>query len=277
MANWNEIKERGNVIDRRAAGPIAGGLGITGVAIYLLANFLLGGDVGDVLSQLENVQIDQQSQNTQQFEGEDDYQVFASTVLGSNNAMWQQTFRQMDEAYQEPQLVLYRGGTQSACGGARSTVGPHYCPPDNTIYLDETFFDQLQQRFGAEGGDVAEAYVIAHEVGHHVQHELGIMEEVRSEQQRNPSRENELSIQLELQADCFAGLWAYSIKDEGVFQPGEIQEAIDAAAAVGDDNIQERATGTVNPETWNHGSSEQRVEAFTRGFESGNVSSCSIE
>jgi predicted metalloprotease len=156
-------------------------------------------------------------------------------------------------------------------------VGPHYCPLDKTIYLDETFFEELKNRFGAEGGDVAEAYVIAHEVGHHAQNELGIMSQVQKAQQSSGNDANALSIKLELQADCFAGLWANSIKDQGVFEKGEIHEAMDAAAAVGDDRIQEKVIGYQNPESWTHGSSKERVEAFNKGYETGLLSSCNIK
>lgn len=268
MANWGNLGGRGNVDDRRGFGPtaIGGGLGITGLVIVLALNLLGGGDIGDVLSQLENSQVGQtQNYNAADFEGEDSYEVFASTVLGSNNDMWAGIFSQNNQTYEPPKLVLFRGSTQSSCGGATSDVGPHYCPVDGTIYLDETFFEELTKRFGAKGGDVAEAYVISHEVGHHVQNLLGSI---------NRARDNESSIKTELQADCYAGLWAYSIKDLNVFEQGEILEAIDAAAAVGDDRIQSTITGRVNPESWTHGSSEQRVQWFNRGFETGAVSSC---
>jgi predicted metalloprotease len=166
-------------------------------------------------------------------------------------------------------LVLFRGATNSGCGYASSQSGPHYCPTDQTIYLDETFFDELQARFGGSNGDVAQAYVLAHEAGHHAQNQLGIMDEVQAS-----GYDNDLSVKLELQADCFAGLWAYSVKDLGVFEEGEIQEAISAAEAVGDDNIQSRTQGQVNPETWTHGSSAQRIDWFNRGFNSGQINSC---
>jgi predicted metalloprotease len=271
MALWDKISSRANVEDRRGMAPAVGGLGLGGVAIYLIANFLLGGqiDVGQVLGQLEQTQVEQRSNlNSDQFEGEDSYEEFASTVLGSNNDNWKAIFKKSNRDYVSPTLVLFRTATPSACGTATSAVGPHYCPGDQTIYLDETFFEELRNRFGAKGGDVAEAYVIAHEVGHHVQNQLGILEQV------NEERDNENSVKLELQADCFAGLWANSIKDVGVFLPGEIDEAMDAAAAVGDDRIQKKASGRVNPETWTHGSSEQRVSWFTKGFDSGMLSSC---
>jgi uncharacterized protein len=269
MALWDKINSKGNVEDRRGAGPgVVGGLGVTGLVVYLLITFLGGGDVGDVLSGLQDVQLQPtQSYNAKDFEGADSYEVFASKVLGSANDMWSGVFAQSNITYHEPKLVLFRGATNSECGGADARVGPHYCPLDQTIYLDETFFDELTKRYGAQGGDVAQAYVIAHEVGHHIQYELNGL---------NESVSNEESITLELQADCFAGLWAYSIKDLGVFEQGEIVEAIDAAAAVGDDNIQSTSTGRVNRESWTHGSSEQRVGAFNRGYESGSVKQCTF-
>ena len=271
MADWGKILTRGHVEDRRGVGPVAvGGLSLTGVAVVLLFSVLTGADPIDILSQLEGVPIQEQQRivNPGEFEGEDSYEVFASTVLGSNNELWVREFSKMNRTYTEPRLVLFRGATESGCGFASSEVGPHYCSIDKTIYLDETFFDELTQRFGAKGGDVAEAYVIAHEVGHHVQNELGIMDRVEA----NPSQE--MSINLELQADCFAGLWANSIKDRGILEVGEIQEAMDAAAAVGDDRIQKSVTGQVNPETWTHGSSEERVSWFNKGYTTGSVFEC---
>ena len=276
MAFWDKLGSRGNVEDRRSMAPAVGGIGITGVVLLVLFNYLAGGDVGDVINQLENVPIEHsQPLDRKAFEGSDDYEVFASTVLGSNNELWERIFNQNNREYSPPLLVLFRTATESACGSATSAVGPHYCPLDKTIYLDETFFEELMSRFGAQGGDVAEAYVIAHEVGHHAQNELGIMDEMKREQASNPDSVNDLSVKLELQADCFAGLWANSIKEVGVFESDqEIQEAMDAAEAVGDDRIQERVTGYTNSESWTHGSSEQRVEWFNRGYDSGSLSSC---
>jgi len=172
-------------------------------------------------------------------------------------------------------LVLFTGSTNSACGGATSAIGPHYCPPDQTIYIDLDFFAVLQRDFGAQGGDFAEAYVIAHEVGHHVQNLLGISDEVRSLSQQNPDEANSLSVKLELQADCLAGNWANSIFQRGnVLEPGDIEEGLDAAEAVGDDRIQEKALGRIEPESWTHGSSEQRVRWFTTGYETGDPEAC---
>lgn len=270
MANWDKIFQRGRVEDRRSMAPMAlGGISLTGVALVLLFNVLTGGSPADILGQLESLpQTQPQTVETSEFAGEDTYEVFASTVLGSNNALWSKVFATEGETYTEPKLVLFRQATESGCGGASSEVGPHYCPADKTIYLDETFFDELTRRYGARGGDVAEAYVIAHEVAHHAQNELGTMDKL------NNNRTNEMSIAVELQADCFAGMWANSIKDLSVFEPGEIAEAMDAAAAVGDDRIQQKSAGYVNPESWTHGSSEQRVSWFEKGFASTSLSSC---
>lgn len=272
MAFWDRITARGNVEDRRGMAPAIGGLSLTGIALLMLFNVLAGGDATDILSQLEGIPL--QIENNTAFEGEDEYEVFSSAVLGSNNEYWRGVAHNTSRSYNDPRLVLFRVATPSECGTASSEVGPHYCPIDNTIYLDETFFDELTKRFGATGGDVAEAYVIAHEVGHHVQNEFGTMQSVQELQQLNPAAQNDLSIKLELQADCYAGLWAKSIESLNVLEPGEIREAMDAAAAVGDDRIQESVVGYSSPETWTHGSSDQRVEWFNSGYNSGKVESC---
>lgn len=272
MALWDKLSSRGNIEDRRGqAAAIGGGLGVVGIVASLLYSFLSGApiDVGQILTELQATQTSQQNLTTKDFEGADNYEVFASTVLGSTNDVWQNIFSQSGKTYAEPRLVLFRTATASGCGVATSDVGPHYCPADQTIYIDETFFTELQQRFNAQGGDVAEAYVIAHEVGHHVQNQLGIMSEVQRQ-----GNSNDASIKLELQADCFAGVWAYSIRDNGVLAAGEINEAIDAAAAVGDDRIQQSVQGQISPETWTHGSSEQRVEWFTKGYNAGSPNAC---
>lgn len=283
MALWDRITSRGDVEDRRGMGPAlalgGGGLGLGGIVLLVALNLLGGGDVSDVLSQLPNVQLQTQGQGQQQafgqqdFSGTDDYEVFASKVLGSANDMWSDTFSAAGKTYSPPKLVLFRGATQGGCGLSSSDVGPHYCPRDRTIYLDETFFEELQNRFKAKGGDVAEAYVIAHEVGHHAQNELGIMDQAGSSG-LSATGEDSDSVKLELQADCFAGLWAHYVDAEGVFEPGEISEALDAASAVGDDRIQRATQGRVTPETWTHGSSAERMTWFNRGYESGQVSRC---
>lgn len=270
MANWNKIGSRGNVDDRRSIGPVAiGGVTLAGVAIVFAMNLLNGGDFGNaLLNTLETVlQQGQNTQNAGEFAGEDPYEVFSSTVLGSTNDTWNEIFLNANSKYIEPKLVLFRQATESACGVATSQVGPHYCSLDQTIYLDETFFDEMINRFGAKGGDVAQAYVIAHEVGHHVQNLTGILNNLSN-------GDNETSIKAELQADCYAGIWAYSIKDQNVFESGEIMEAMDAAASVGDDRIQEKTQGYINPETFTHGTSKQRQEWFMIGYNQGEISSC---
>lgn len=273
MADWTKITGRGNVEDRRGS-PLAlagGGIGFVGVGIILLFNLLTGTpvDLGSILQQLPPAG-NQSAISSQDFEGEDDYEIFSSKVLASNNEVWQTIFAKQNMEYTEPRLVLFRSATQSACGSATSSVGPHYCPLDQTIYIDETFYVELTNKLGAKGGDVAEAYVLAHEVGHHVQYQLGILE-------ISSRRSQDDSIKAELQADCFAGIWANSVSELGVFAQGEITEAIDAAAAVGDDRIQEKVTGQINPETWTHGSSEQRVSSFTTGYNTGSPGACNIE
>lgn len=278
MALWDRISSRGQVEDRRGVGPVAvGGMGVVGLGMYLLMSLMSGSEINlpDVLGQLEQIQTqNQQPTDPSRFEGADAYEVFASTVLGSNNDAWRRVFSEQNIVYREPRLVLFRQATDSGCGTATSRVGPHYCPVDETIYLDETFFDELQSRFGAQGGDVAQAYVIAHEVGHHVQNLLGVFERVVGGSRFGIEPNNELSIKTELQADCYAGIWANSIADQGVLLPDEIREALDAAAAVGDDRIQERVQGYIQPETWTHGSSEQRTQWFIQGYQTGNIDSC---
>ena len=248
-----------------------GGLGIVGIVIVLAVNLLGGGsiDMNSVLEQLQLPNGVQQQAGNSQFAGLDDYEKFTSTVLGSTNAAWQEAFTASSRPYPEPKLVLFRSATQSACGISTSQVGPHYCPADSTIYIDETFFDELQ-KLGGSKGDVAQAYVIAHEVGHHVQNVLGTYDKVA----QGGTIANDDSIKLELQADCFAGIWAHSISNLGIFEPGEVKEATDAAAAVGDDRIQQTIQGRVNPETWTHGSSAQRVNWFNTGYNSGNPAVC---
>ncbi len=267
MANWDQIKERGNVQDRRMSRPVAvgGGMSIGVLAILLLVNMLGGGNVTEVIQQLpQDTQSNVRTDDASQYEGLDPYELYVSEVTGSADALWQREFAASDLEYRAPTTVLFRDATQSACGGASSAVGPHYCPSDETIYLDETFFDELTQRFGARGGDVAQAYVLAHEMGHHVQNQLGLAN----------ARTNEESIAVELQADCFAGVWAHSVEDQGVITRDEVDQAIDAAEAVGDDRIQEATTGRVNPESWTHGSSAQRKQWFLTGFETGDPTKC---
>jgi predicted metalloprotease len=266
MADWGKISSRGDVEDRRRFAPVAGGVSLVGVILVIAFNYFTGGNLGDVLYQLNSYPQDTQQQKvTSQYDGQDTYETFASAVLGSNNDAWSAIFTKINRTYTPPKLVLFRQATDSACGGADSRVGPHYCPSDNTIYLDETFFDELTNRFGAKGGDVAQAYVISHEVGHYIQNLNGNIDTVQT---------NEDSVRLELQADCYAGIWAHFLKDKNIFEPGEINEAMNAAGAVGDDHIQQTVQGYVNPETFTHGTSAQRVQWFTEGYTSGDMAMC---
>lgn len=273
MARWDRITGIGNVEDRRGlGGPVFAGGGLVAFLIVLGLNYfgisVPQSTVEEIIGQIQTLQSTQvdESQQPVEFRGEDDYEVFTSKVLGSSDELWSDVFSRNNGEYQKPQLVLFRGATRSSCGVASSQVGPHYCPYDSIIYLDETFFDELKKRFGGSSGEVAQAYVIAHEVGHHVQNQLGVLEEGQG------SREE--SIKIELQADCYAGVWAYSQAKNGVFENGEIEQAMSAAAAVGDDNIQQTIEGRVTPENWTHGSGEQRVDAFTKGYTTGDPAQC---
>ena len=199
---------------------------------------------------------------------------FVSFVLDDIQEFWTEQFQASGSTYERAKLVLFeRQVNTGGCGSAPSAVGPFYCPADNTAYIDLTFFEEMAGQLGFSG-DFAQAYVIAHEIGHHVQNLIGVSSRVRSEGQRNPSKANEFSVRQELQADCFAGAWAYSVYEAGLLESGDIEEALGAAAAVGDDRIQSGAGRPVNEETWTHGSSAQRVKWFKRGFETGDPGRC---
>jgi predicted metalloprotease len=198
---------------------------------------------------------------------------FVSFVLDDAQAFWNQQFQAAGKQYQPARLVLFRGQTNSGCGPASSATGPFYCPLDQRVYIDLGFFDELSNRFQAPG-DFAQAYVLAHEIGHHVQQELGIEQKVRQESQSDPDEQNPLSVRFELQADCLAGVWARSTYDRGILESGDLQEGLQAAAAVGDDRIQSQTQGRINPETFTHGTSEQRSHWLQTGFDSGKLESC---
>lgn len=279
---WRRLERSSNVEDRRGTGGAvaagAGGLGIVGLLIALLLGGGGGGfgEIDDLLEQMQGGDVANQSgEQAEEFQGIDQSEDFVRSVLGSTETVWNDLFAAGGRTYDPASLVLFDAPTPSACGGARSEVGPHYCPLDTTIYIDLDFFAELERRFGASSGDFAMAYVIAHEVAHHVQNELNIMDEVQRLQRSDPADANELSVRLELQADCLAGVWANAIYlREDILEPGDIQEALSAAAAVGDDRIQAATTGRINPESWTHGSSEQRVDWFNEGYRSGDPSRC---
>jgi uncharacterized protein len=274
---WRGLERSGNLEDRRgrSAGAVAGGVGGLGIIGALLVMFLSGGgeggDLGSLLSQLQ----EPAPQTEQQLPPADDAAEFYSAILGTTETVWSEVFDANGLQYEPAQLVLFTDRTESGCGGATSAIGPHYCPNDQTIYIDLVFFNELTTRFGASGGDFAEAYVLAHEVGHHIQNVVGTMDEVRNLQTQDPSQANSYSVSLELQADCYAGVWANSIfQRDAVLEQGDIEEGLDAAAAVGDDRIQERATGQIQPEKFTHGTSQQRVDWFNVGYQSGAPGSC---
>jgi uncharacterized protein len=198
---------------------------------------------------------------------------FVSAVLDDSQETWTRIFAQSGQTYQPAVLTLFRDSVRSGCGYAESAMGPFYCPADQKVYIDLGFYEELRGRFGAPG-DSAQAYVIAHEIGHHVQSVLGISRQVRQAQEQDPRNANDLSVRLELQADCLAGVWAHTTAQRGYLDPGDVEEALGAAAAVGDDRIQSQSMGGVNPETWTHGSSEQRMRWFQNGFQSGDIERC---
>ena len=203
----------------------------------------------------------------------DDEAQFVQFVVADVQDTWTKIFAEAGQTYEPTKLRLFTSGIQTGCGSASSAVGPFYCPADRRVYIDLGFFRELQSRFGARG-DFAQAYVIAHEFGHHVQSLLGVSADVNRQQQEDPEGANELSVKLELQADCLAGVWGYSANQEGLLEPGDVEEGLNAAAAVGDDRIQAKAGREVDQESWTHGSSEQRMTWFQKGFEKGDPSAC---
>jgi uncharacterized protein len=275
---WRRV-DNPDVIDRRGAGPgaarIGGGLGLTGVLIYLALQLLGGGEAFPVGTGFDGG-IEAPGQPAGIPPSEDpqrDLKDFSGYVFTDAQQTWQQTFRREGRQYENAQLVLYRSAVDTACGSASSAVGPFYCPGDERVYLDLSFYGDMQQQLGASG-DFAWAYVIGHEVGHHVQQELGTSDEVRRLQQEDPDQANSLSVRLELQADCYAGVWANTVYEQGDLEQGDVQEAMAASEAIGDDRLQRRSTGSVDPDSFTHGSSEQRRRWFEEGYRSGDAGSC---
>jgi predicted metalloprotease len=270
-------RQSGNIEDRRGMSPgIAVGGGLGTIVLVLVALFF-GVDPSVVLqggAPSEPPPVSQ-SQTPSASPGADPMKEFVSAVLADTEDTWRTLFRDMNREYKEPKLVLFSGAINSACGMAQSASGPFYCPPDQKVYLDMSFFRDLQNRFKAPG-DFAQAYVIAHEVGHHVQTLLGISQKVRGLQERAGERErNALSVRQELQADCFAGVWAFHAnRARQVLEAGDVEEGLNAAAAIGDDRLQRQSRGTVVPDAFTHGSSAQRVRWFKQGLEAGDVGKC---
>jgi predicted metalloprotease len=255
------------------------GIGGGGLLLVLLFVVLTGKDPQPVVEVLQQAQAGGPAASLPSGTGGgeaigDELGQFASVVLADTEDTWNVLFERAGQRYQEPALVLFEDRVHSACGSASAAVGPFYCPADSQVYIDLTFFDQLARRFGAPG-DFAQAYVIAHEVGHHVQNLLGISDYVRQAQQGMSRGEgNQISVRLELQADCLAGVWGHHQRQRNLLEPGDIEEGMGAAAAVGDDNMQRQATGTIQPESWTHGSAQQRQAWFRRGLQAGDPDAC---
>jgi uncharacterized protein len=255
-----------------------GGGGIGTILIVLLVLFLTsrggGGGLGVDPGTGQFQQAPSASSTDLDKAPADDPAKFIDFVAGDVDATWQKIFTESGKTYEQPVVVLYDNGVQSACGNTPSTVGPFYCPRDHKVYLDLTFMEQLQRRLNAPG-DFAQAYIVAHEIGHHVQNLLGVMEDVAREEQEDPESGNELSVRVELQADCLAGVWAHSAFAKGdLLESGDLEEGLTAAAAVGDDRIQKQSGQGVDPDSFTHGSSEQRVTWFRAGFDGGDPTAC---
>jgi uncharacterized protein len=304
---WRRMGRQGRIDDRRSRSggggmsgipiPIGGKVSLPILIIIALAFFFLNGGFGGGGSNIDvNAPLDQFPGNVEEAPpGQDSVPgappadrggQFVAQVSRDIEEMWQREFeasgrqydpvgpaRTMEAADDQPGPVVFRGTTQTACGTGSSATGPFYCPLDERIYIDLGFYNELANRFGASG-DFAQAYVLAHEIGHHVQHLLGIDRQVQQEAQADPGMRNELSIRQELQADCFAGVWAHSVYERELLEAGDIDEGLRAAAAIGDDRIQEQTSGRISPESWTHGSSEQRARWLRRGYESGQPESC---
>lgn len=274
---WKGRQGSGNVQDRRGMGgggrgggvAVGGGLGLI---IMIILTLLSGGDLGSILNNGitpgQNPGIEAPYQQTEQ---EAELAEFVSVVLKDTETVWNEIFTQSGRTYVEPTMVLFSGSVESACGVAGSSTGPFYCPGDNSLYIDLSFYNELKNRFNAPG-DFAMAYVIAHEVGHHIQNQFGIMDQLNSLRSRLSQTEfNQYMVRLELQADYLAGVWAHHAENMGVLEEGDIEEALNAANAIGDDTLQREAQGYVVPDSFTHGTSEQRVRWFKKGYELGNL------
>ena len=283
----DDQRESDNLEDRRGGGFGGGGgrrlgggrLGIGTIAIALVASYFLGINPLTVLSMLSGgggmPAVEQSAPPAHKPPPGDETARFVSKVLASTEDTWNEVFRASGRQYEEPKLVLFSGMTPTACGTGQAAMGPFYCPGDQKVYIDLTFFRELKDRFQAPG-EFAQAYVVAHEVGHHVQNLLGISDQVQAARQRTGKAEaNALSVRLELQADCFAGVWGKRTDAmKNILEPGDLEAALAAATAIGDDRLQQQAQGRIVPESFTHGSSEQRVRWFKRGFETGDINQC---
>ncbi|WP_442797733.1 KPN_02809 family neutral zinc metallopeptidase [Pantoea vagans] len=280
---WQGRRESDNVEDRRDQSSGLGGGGgqirlprgkggivllivvaVAGYYGYDLTGLLTGGDVAPT----------SQQQQRSVSANDDEAAKFTKVILATTEDTWGKLFQQMNKQYVAPKLVMYRGATRTGCGTGQSVMGPFYCPADQTVYIDLSFYDEMKTKLGA-GGDFAQGYVVAHEVGHHVQKLLGIEPKVREMQQGASEKQvNQLSVKMELQADCFAGVWGHYMQKENILEAGDLQEALNAAEAIGDDRLQQKGQGRVVPDSFTHGTSEQRYTWFKRGFEGGDPGQC---
>ncbi|MDQ5860225.1 MAG: neutral zinc metallopeptidase [Thermoproteota archaeon] len=280
---WRNPRRSGNIEDRRGMRvPMkAVGGGIGGLVLLIITLLMSGGDPGTIFNDNPNTGVN--TPGSSYYDGttpisEEERQLadFVSIVLADTEDTWNEIFAAENLVYREPTLVLFSGAVESACGFAQSAVGPFYCPLDEKVYIDLSFYKDLRDSFGAPG-DFAQAYVIAHEIGHHVQNQIGIMEQVQAAQQQVSSQAdvNRLSVMLELQADCLSGVWAYNAdRSRDILEQGDIEEGLNAASSIGDDRLQMQFQGQVTPDSFTHGSSVQRVSWFERGLESGDINSC---
>lgn len=271
---WQGRAESSNVEDRRGSGGNFGGGGKGGILglIIVLVGAYYGVDLSGVVGAFSSEQSYSQPQavSTQ----EDELNHLSRVVLAETEKTWTADFQQLGKQYIAPTMVLYSGATHTACGTGQSAMGPFYCPNDQRVYLDLSFYNDMKNKLGA-AGDTAFAYVIAHEVGHHVQNLLGILPKVhRMQQQTSRAEANRLSVKLELQADCFAGIWGHQVAKTGLFETGDLEEAFNAAEAVGDDRLQKQSQGYVVPDSFTHGTSAQRLQWFQRGLKTGSLASC---
>ena len=273
---WTPGRMSRNIEDRRGGGGMMGpGLGLGGVVLLVLS-LLFGQDLLEGTSDAPTTVASDGTVNSDSLDRTPDerrVRQFVSFVLDDVQETWTRVLPRYGAQYRDARLVLFRDGVRTACGDMPSAAGPFYCPADERVYIDLGFYDELRRRFGAPG-DFAQAYVLAHEIGHHVQHLLGTDTRVLQIQQSRPGMQNELSVRMELQADCYAGVWARSTEQRRLLEAGDVEEGLGAAAAVGDDRIQRETTGMVRPESFTHGSSEQRVEWFKRGLESAGPEAC---
>ncbi|MCX7339093.1 MAG: zinc metallopeptidase [Hyphomicrobiales bacterium] len=280
---WDDYRQSDNLEDRRSGGRFAGtpggrrGLGLGTIVVLGLIGYALGIDPRLLMGGAEMLQGARAPQQQTQAGGRpsDDMGRFVSVVLAQNEDVWTKVMpRDTNRTYEPPRLVLFRGVDRSQCGTAQAAMGPFYCPLDKRVYLDTSFFEEMKRKLGG-GGDFAYAYVVAHEVGHHVQNLLGILPRVEQMKQRASERDaNALSVRVELQADCFAGVWAFHVQQMGRLDQGDIQEAMNTASAIGDDKLQKATQGYAVPDSFTHGSAEQRMRWFMSGFRSGTLKAC---